>query len=126
MERARGSGPLNHGFGVFSFRVELIGISGAGPGKSELEFEEPLRRNNDELVHVGNDIGQTRIFNARERAKSKFNSDGVSRNGTKTEQEREHRKAYSDTSDDTQDERDGSDAKIGRSGSGGAYDLHVG
>src|SRR5947209_19744094 len=46
----------DHGFGFLWFHVALVNISRVGRGETELEFQQPLRRHDVNLVDIGTRI----------------------------------------------------------------------
>src|SRR5439155_16113347 len=75
-------------------------------GETELEFQQPLRRHDVNLVDIGNRIGESGIDDIVISAKACLYPNGICRDGGETEQQREEREDKPDAGNQTKNQSD--------------------
>src|SRR3954452_16402011 len=94
----------DHRFGVFGLTILLVIVGGILAAEAELQFQQPLCRQDVNPVHIGNGISQTWTNDLVISAESRFYADRVSRNAFETEYQRQQTNDDTNTGDDAEAE----------------------
>ncbi len=89
--------------------------------ESELQFEQPLRRNHDDFIDVGNGVAETGVFGFEIGAETNLHPDRIGRNRDEAEQQGEENHDHAEDGDHPEDQANGLDLKRGP-GIGRAWD----